>query len=670
MSKGLVERSSLEDIGDALREKYNNSETYTPAQMGNAIRNIVTGDKLAHVDIPDYVKEEALAVAERVRNHQSEGCLTFLAGSDAHQVTAEEVPTANIGAKITAGNLHAGMGMKVLSHALTLDFAAFLGDYTWGAKPDESSGTPGTTIENGLLHIRTITDDIDDAFRGLPNFRTVGNHDPLGYSKTQNGTALTPEQLYALIGKYNDDGVTVMGSLTAGYCYRDFASQKIRVICLNTADTTGTAGSGEVVTNAQLLWFAQTLLDKGTNGVGWGILVLSHHPLDWNAIKPAANVLKAYVAGESIAIDGTTINFSGNNKAKVIANIHGHTHCFAVDNLTTMVNGTATPFDVKRIAIPNMCFQRNNEYGRNGHPEWSDNIEYGEDTTYNKSENTAKDTAFCVVTIDPTAQKVFATCYGSGYDRTISYSGIEYWNVSFSASHCTITGDDAVERGEAYTATVEADTGYDISSVIVTMSGIAVSGAYDETTGIISIPSATGNIAITAVAVKHTSYTNLVPTSLAVDGAVFNDGLGYKNGVRMSSSGPSSDSSSATSVTTGFIPYTIPSNGLPGTIYIKGITLQNASGQRLYFSKDRQAYIRLYLEGTYTTGSNALSTYYTVETLGTQYYRLTPKPSGDSSVIANQSVGGDATTTAQYMRWSFVGTGENLIITVNQEIDD
>lgn len=669
MADYLATDTDLTAVANAIRSKSGTSgQLVFPGEFISAIEDITTDEKMPHVDIPDYVKEEALAVAERVRNHQSEGCLTFLAGSDAHQLTAAENATS--GPKITAGNLHAGMGMKVLAYLLHLDFAIYLGDYTWGAAPDASSGTPGTTIENGLLHIQTVTDDIDDAFRGLPNFRTVGNHDGLGSAYAQNNGSLSNEQLYSMIGKYNNDGVTVMGSTTSGYCYRDFAAQKIRIICLNTAegDTRGRnppQGNSEFVSDEQKLWFAQTLADVGSH-TGWSFVILSHHPLDWGEIIGTSAILKAYIDGGSYQ----TVSFAGSNKAKCIAQIHGHVHNYLVGNLNVLgPNNTGIPYDVKRIAIPNMCFTRNNEYGRNSGPEYH-NIEFGEATTYNKTEGTAKDTAFCVVTIDPTAQKIYATCYGAGYDRTIGYSGVEYWNVSFSTAHCTIDGDDAVERGEAYTATVTADTGYDISSVVVTMSGIVVSGAYDETTGIISIPAVTGNVAITAVAVKHTSYTNLVPTSLAPDGTVFNNGLGYKNGVRISSSGPSSDSSSATAVSTGFMAYTIPATGLPGTIYIKGVTLQDVSNQRLYFSKDRQSYIRLYLEGNYTTGANALSTYYTVETLGTQYYRLTPKPSGDSSVLAEQSVGGDATTTAQYMRWSFVGTGENLVITVNQEIDD
>lgn len=43
MSKVLVTEDYLQDIADAIREKVGDSATYTPAQMGDAIRNIPSG---------------------------------------------------------------------------------------------------------------------------------------------------------------------------------------------------------------------------------------------------------------------------------------------------------------------------------------------------------------------------------------------------------------------------------------------------------------------------------------------------------------------------------------------------------------------------------------------------------------------------------------------------
>jgi tRNA A37 threonylcarbamoyladenosine modification protein TsaB len=169
MSKGLVERSSLEAIANAIREKNGNSDTYTPAQMGPAISAITAGDNIDHEDLPAYVKAEALAVAERVKTKLKSDSIVILTGSDSHQIE-----TGTNAANTMAGNLHAGMAMKALTYMLPIDFAAYLGDYT--------AGSNTTGIEEGLGHFASINNYIDEAFRGLPQFRTVGNHDPLGYS--------------------------------------------------------------------------------------------------------------------------------------------------------------------------------------------------------------------------------------------------------------------------------------------------------------------------------------------------------------------------------------------------------------------------------------------------------------------------------------------------------
>ena len=46
MSQGLVERQNLEDIADAIRSKNGSSDTYTPAEMAQAISGIHTADEV------------------------------------------------------------------------------------------------------------------------------------------------------------------------------------------------------------------------------------------------------------------------------------------------------------------------------------------------------------------------------------------------------------------------------------------------------------------------------------------------------------------------------------------------------------------------------------------------------------------------------------------------
>ena len=133
----------------------------------------------------------------------------------------------------------------------------------------------------------------------------------------------------------------------------------------------------------------------------------------------ASNIIHAYVEGGSITVtSGNTVNFSGSNSAKFLGAFHGHVHGFKAAKLNYIANGVGTEYQAYRIATPNMCFARNNEYGQNGNAEYY-GIEFGETTTYNKTATSAMDTAFVVNVINPSQQKIYSFCYGAGYDREI-----------------------------------------------------------------------------------------------------------------------------------------------------------------------------------------------------------------------------------------------------------
>ena len=374
--------------------------------MADAIKSIPSKDNIVHADIPDYIKAEALEVAKKVQAVRTADSIVFVAASDAHQLDTS--------ADIVSGNQHAGMAMKALAYMLPgIDFCCYLGDYTWGANT--------TTIAEMKRHITEINSDIDEAFLGIPQFRTVGNHDAGAYASAQNGTTISDAELYQMIGKYCD-GAT-FGPTTAGYCYRDFDSKKLRVICLNTSEslTANTASTGHV-SDAQAVWFAETLKAVGAK-TGWRVLTLSHHPLDWSVVSVCSNIVKAYVTGGSITVGGKTVNFANANSAQFLCAFHGHVHCFKAAKLNSISGNTATEFNAWRVAIPNMCFSRNNEYGQNGKGEYY-GVEFGEETTYNKTAGTADDTTFVVNVINPAAQKIYSYCYGAGYDREI-FTGIK-----------------------------------------------------------------------------------------------------------------------------------------------------------------------------------------------------------------------------------------------------
>ena len=392
------------------------------SDINNSVTSPAGEGSFSYYDVENYVIEEATRVAGNVYNHQNANTFSFVAISDMHYI--DDFPN------VTAAIQHAGQGIDLLRERVNIDFAACLGDNGWG------SGVEGSeyraTIEQGVSEIRGANACIYRAFSGIANFRLVGNHESLIYNYSFNeNDYLNSSELYPLIGAYNKDTVYPYEEKDRGYCYRDFEDWKLRVICLNTSDIKDLTPSDNTfpvyVSGTQGKWFAETLdLSDKIDAENWSVLILSHAPLDWGSgCAYLCDILKAYIDGTSVSImrDGVQISkdYSEKNAATIIGNCHGHNHNFQVDYLHRYIgNGTTETINVKRFCIPNACPERTNEKGENDTPEVWD-IEYGEETSYEKIANTAKDTSFCVVTVDILSRKIYVDCYGAGYDREIDY---------------------------------------------------------------------------------------------------------------------------------------------------------------------------------------------------------------------------------------------------------
>lgn len=648
-TRGLIAPSLLTDIADAIREKTGSNDTYTPAEMATAIGSITTGDFIDHENIPSYVKAEALEVAKRVRAKMQNDSIVILTGSDSHQIE-----TGSSAENTMAGNLHAGMAMKALTYMIPFDFAAFLGDYTTGSNT--------TTLAEGRQHFASINAYIDEAFRGLVQFRTVGNHDPLGYSYNQNGEALSQAELYTLIGSYNDDGTTVMGSTTVGYCYRDFASKNLRVICLNTSDKVITKQTGaEDMSNAQITWFANTLISTPQD---YGIVILSHHPLDWGSIMPVSEVLRAYAEGFSIAVAGNTVDFAGKNKSAWILQIHGHVHTFTVDNLHYRDgNNLGVAYNVKRIACPCMNFVRTNEYGNNSGPDYY-GIEFGTPgDTQSKIAGTAKDTAFCVYVINPSEEKIYSICYGAGYDREVFWGEISVHVTGVTLSDAsgklspgetvtltaTVAPADATNKGVIW-----ASSNTSVASVL---DGVVTAHAVGAAT--ITCTTADGGYTATYTLSVEVDATNIVPLMLdPYDYTAVFQGTGYKDNSYISSGNTGNDTGGH--VATGV--YEIQDAANISYIYIRGANLSADDHCRFYIMTTGTTVVSYDGRGTDSAGifrgagwvSNA-------EQIDTNYWRLT----------MNQSFAQEhMTAITRVIRMSVEGTGENLFISINNPISN
>lgn len=356
---------------------------------------------------PAYVLAEADSVAQRVLALQHSGTLTLAILSDAH------VP---LNAATAAAVLHAGQGLARIRQQVHVDAFVMLGDYVKGGSI--------STLTESKEAISYVNRCIHEAGLGVPNFRLNGNHDCNPYNA--DGT-LSATQLYAGIGAHSSGG---MGG-DRNYGYVDFAGARTRVIYLNTCDVgeiavkanDGSSFSGHRVSPTQLSWLVSALDMSGKSG--WSLLVLGHTPLNWPAagytdqaggtwsltVQPALALLDAYVSGGagSVTMEGSVIpyDFAGKNDAQLLAYIHGHTH-----NLNT---GTMGANNILRIAMPNACPGRNNEYAGASSEAYS---QFGDTATYNKTAGTAQDTACSLLTVDPAAGKLYCTNYGAGTDRS------------------------------------------------------------------------------------------------------------------------------------------------------------------------------------------------------------------------------------------------------------
>ena len=157
-------------------------------------------------------------------------------------------------------------------------------------------------------------------------------------------------------------------------------------------------------------------------------------------------------------------------------------------------------------------------------------------------------------------------------------------------------------------------------------------------------------------------YTNLIPTATVVNGTAIYNGTGYKDGYRISSA--ISTSAASGYVTTGVMPYMERADGTRPTIYIKGVTLEtNVSNCRwsgLPYLVNATASNCIQLNGNASAAANQFGTYFTIETLGTNYYKLTPIESAFDA-WSGSPIG--------RMMMSMKGSGANMIVTLDEPIE-
>lgn len=153
-------------------------------------------------------------------------------------------------------------------------------------------------------------------------------------------------------------------------------------------------------------------------------------------------------------------------------------------------------------------------------------------------------------------------------------------------------------------------------------------------------------------------YTNLVPLSTDTDGSIFN-GVGYKENVRLSSSGGISGSAQNGSVTTGFIPW----GGDTGVLRLKGVEWVHETGGKHY-------YVNFY------NASKGFLTYISAQTQGGgdfDHILTVTRANGVTTFVWNTDYGTtndllQHVRAAKYIRITAKGKGADMIVTINEEI--
>lgn len=659
MANKLYEESSIRDIAAAIREKNGSSNTYTVAQMGKAVREITTEDLIRHADIPGYVKTEVRAILKKVESVRTDDSIVFLAMSDSHyygaQADAVSTPDAD-GVQGTTGNLHGAMAAKILAYAMPFDFMAHMGDVAFGHSTTTSILLQGQHKDLGEL--------IDEAFKGIPEFLAIGNHDTgIYYHEEMVETGETGvytetgEYLYNTFTALSASDDTVFGdSANGGYCYRDFTDKKLRVFLLNTSEKLVNAQKDQGTYGAQRVWFANALLDLNSkdDAAEWSFLVLSHYPADYGATIPLSELLKAYVEGTSFTIsdpvssyfagDGTsqTVDFTGHNAAKLIAQFHGHVHNFKASKLYSYATGSGVQYDAWRVCIPNGQYNRENYYTTVG--SYTD-IDFSETASYPKTVNSADDTSFVVNVVNPSEEKIYSFCYGAGIDRVIGYGKTAYYGVSTNLTNASISNSAiSIEDGAAYSADVTANDGYELTSVTVTMGGEDITPEC-VTDGKIRIGEVTGNVVISAVALAVTDYTNQIPISTDASGTVYN-GVGYKADTYLSSG---LEGSRTGICTTGFIPC-----AYGDIIRFKNCQIQSGqSSHRFAFYDSTKTMIA---NMQFNTTNLAASSYFD------EVY-------GDDGNMTQLTVNHNQLSGVAYMRFCCGYIGEDSVVTINEVIE-
>ena len=568
---------STEDGGDNV-VTFSDGKTLT-------IKNGKAGTGEGSYIIPDFWQSSLDATISAIKTLQAgKNCVTFPFFSDNHQ-----------------RNGYAGMLIAKVMKECHIPYCFYGGD----------------SISNGIIanEAEMIAQDkaFDESMSYIPNgrfCRAVGNHDGYWYDGT-NKHYYDRDQVYELFLREESVAQNKHFGGNGTYYYVDDLASKVRFVVLNTNVHRDASGNivGKNVEAEQLEWIRNKALNFDEDG--WDVVVISHQPLSNHYHANISNAEEVRAALTERGVD-------------IIGCFSGHIHrdrIYSGVAVNTTDDSEGADMGFKQITIT------------------SDNttISYDDATKHTVAED-ALSHAIDFVTINRGTKKVNLTRLGIGNNRAYSYDNVILHSITNTLTNVSNSnGSVSIEAGQAYVATLTANSGYALSTVKVTMGGTDVTASV-YSNGAINIASVTGDIVITATATKTVvdpSYTNLADLTDTSDN-------NWKTGYRLNSSGVSTEStaSPAPMVTN----YVACSNG--DVIRVKELKLGDFNcsiykGNKVNVSSSKPTF-----PGTATAS-------WTAEMEGADVYKFT---------VANAE--------ATYMRFSGVpvGAASDIVITKNEAI--
>lgn len=420
---------------DKSNNAISQAKTYTNQEIEKLRQEIpsggTNGGSCDCETVPAYVKAEAAEVADKIIASRTANSLVLLMATDLHIVAD---PDSTHEPNKTAIK-HMGQGMNEIRNYITPDGVMLLGDYVYD--------TSNPSKQEAIKAMKFVKQSVEEATRGVLSVWLDGNHD---YYRSEEPYRLTDGEHFALVGANNSPETVVdKDNLLGNYGYVDFEKQRVRVIYLNTSDTSTGLTSANYITPKQGKWLIDTLLDLNTKSDAekWGIVVCSHFPIyavgsGGSAIFPdLTSVLGNYkdkASGKNYDLDYDFSNVS----AELIATFHGHIHNFKVTDVQTAKGET-----IKAICIPNACQNRENPY--DDIPAYNDS-----GREFVKNPDSKNDTSFNAIVIERDSKNIYAFNYGAGIDREIFYGTADEPETQEPVNQIPISTNEKLEGQEGY----------------------------------------------------------------------------------------------------------------------------------------------------------------------------------------------------------------------------